>query len=100
MDDGFLHWLMGDTFGLEDTSLDVPAWMAAAACAGADPSAWFPGKGGSYGDAAAVCDDCPVREACLDHALALEGNAPGNHRVGMWGGLTPKERARLAQQAA
>jgi WhiB family redox-sensing transcriptional regulator len=43
----------------------------------------------SYKDARAICDGCPVREPCLEHAL--EAREP----AGMWGGLTTPERAKL-----
>ena len=40
-----------------------------------------------YEQARAVCRLCPVRDECLDHALA-HGEA-----FGMWGGMTPRERS-------
>lgn len=39
----------------------------------------------------ALCDGCPVRVDCLDYALTV------GERFGMWGGLTPAERGRLAR---
>ncbi len=36
--------------------------------------------------AVAVCWSCPVRQVCLDHAIAA------GERYGIWGGLTPAER--------
>lgn len=33
-----------------------------------------------------VCDGCPVKDACLAHAIAQD------ERDGMWGGLAPHER--------
>ena len=83
----FTRWLMADTFGAEDTAPDVPAWMAEAACAGADPGDWFPSKGNPGKTAKAVCAHCLVREPCLQLALD-EG-----HTHGVWGGRTPKERS-------
>ena len=38
-----------------------------------------------------VCAACPVREPCLDAALATGGH----HDHGIQGGTTPKERIRL-----
>jgi hypothetical protein len=82
----------GDTFGLpkeftgDRRSL---AWKAQGNCA--DPAvpvrAFFPGRGDrALLDAArAICEDCPVRERCLEYAL--ETNS-----VGIWGGLTEVER--------
>lgn len=37
--------------------------------------------------AAALCGGCPIRQACADHAI--EAGEP----AGVWGGLTPDERA-------
>lgn len=65
----------------------LPSWYRQAACLGvpqtlgADP--WFPeGQGASPAEAIAVCNVCPVREPCADHAL--------EHRMreGVWGGLS------------
>jgi hypothetical protein len=39
--------------------------------------------------ARAVCEGCPVRQECLDVALADDS------LVGLWGGFTAKERAEL-----
>lgn len=100
MDETFLHWLMADTFGAEDTGPTVPRWFSDAACAGHDTSLWFAGKWHTYAEASAVCDGCQVRAACLDHALDVEAGAGPTHRFGLWGGATPRERARLDQRAA
>lgn len=60
-----------------------------AECRGYDPEAWFPGMGESGSLARSICRRCPIQDACLDVALTL--------RIyeGIWGGLTPGERARL-----
>ena len=36
-----------------------------------------------------ICAACPVREACLEHALAVR------EKHGVWGGLTERERRRV-----
>lgn len=36
-----------------------------------------------------VCGGCPVREACLAHALGVP------ERYGVWGGTTPEQRLLL-----
>ncbi|MBZ6085889.1 WhiB family transcriptional regulator [Streptomyces olivaceus] len=41
-------------------------------------------------EAKALCQACPIRAACLDHAIRT------SETDGIWGGLTPKERS--AQQ--
>lgn len=45
-----------------------------------------------YEEAKSVCDVCPVRAQCLDHALI------NKERYGMWGGLTPIERRRIERK--
>ncbi|MET9467401.1 WhiB family transcriptional regulator [Streptomyces sp. NPDC006544] len=42
---------------------------------------------------------CPVREECLRLALEREGHADRYNRGGIWGGLTPQERAALRTAA-
>lgn len=69
-------------------------WAERAACAGhRDPQRWFPERSfGGVGLARAVCANCPVEAECLEYALA-------NHiKVGVWGGLSEKERRPLRRQ--
>jgi WhiB family transcriptional regulator, redox-sensing transcriptional regulator len=40
-----------------------------------------------------VCAGCPVRAACLEHALRTR------ERFGVWGGLTEEERQELLAPA-
>ncbi len=61
--------------------------------AAAHPDAWH-GERTTAGEAAALCGDCPVIEACLGYALAAD------EREGVWGGQTAADRRRLAQQRA
>ena len=42
--------------------------------------------------AKAICAQCAVRQACLEHALA------SRERDGIWGGATEKERRRIIRQ--
>lgn len=79
--------------------LSPPAWHDNAACQSADPDMFFPDKGVPTSYAAAICDTCPVRSECLDYAMELEGDLNRRLREGVWGGLSPAERARLAWQA-
>jgi WhiB family redox-sensing transcriptional regulator len=46
-------------------------------------------------EAKSVCQYCPVRQPCLDEAMAREGSRPTEERGGIWGGLTPRERHLL-----
>lgn len=42
-----------------------------------------------YDEARSICEACPVKQACLDHAMTHK------ERFGMWGALTPIERRRI-----
>jgi WhiB family redox-sensing transcriptional regulator len=56
-----------------------------------NPSVFFPSNEEKRsGPAKAVCCRCPVRQQCLDAAIAR------GERCGIWGGLTTKERKPLA----
>jgi WhiB family redox-sensing transcriptional regulator len=68
-----------------------PSWMRKAACRGQGFDFWFPpDELGEEADAARrVCAGCPVSSECLDYALE------GRIRHGLWGGLSPRERAAL-----
>jgi WhiB family redox-sensing transcriptional regulator len=67
-------------------------WMADAVCAQTDPEAFFPEKGGSTAEAKRVCVSCPVREICLEWALAKR------ERFGILGGKSERERRKIEQQ--
>lgn len=81
-------------------------WKQEAACAQADPDAWFPDHDGDSkvpglweinGDgtgitAKQVCRRCPVKAECLQEALDRE------EQHGIWGGMTTKERQALMKQ--
>jgi WhiB family redox-sensing transcriptional regulator len=56
-----------------------------------DPEIWFPDEAGdseTAQDAKAICTLCPVKDACLEWALA-------NNEQGIWGGMGSSQRARL-----
>lgn len=42
--------------------------------------------------AKAICQECPVRQACLDYAVQTR------QIVGIWGGTTPTRRMRLRSE--
>jgi WhiB family redox-sensing transcriptional regulator len=69
----------------------VTTVWALAACLRYDPDWWFPSSkaGDSPVHAKRVCHGCPVRQACEDYAV------PRAELHGIWGGLSPLERARL-----
>lgn len=69
-------------------------WREQAGCRSTDPDLFFPI--GSIGTvpleiqaAKAVCDSCPVVDACLRYALET------NQESGVWGGTSEEERRRL-----
>jgi WhiB family redox-sensing transcriptional regulator len=69
-------------------------WMVDAACVEVGPGLFYPrGEGGfnEYDEARKVCGACPVQVDCLEYALEVDD------RHGMWGGLTPNERAKVAK---
>lgn len=69
---------------------DARPWLEQALCTQTDPEVFFPEQGSSNRAAKATCSRCPVREQCLDYALT-------NHELhGIWGGLSERERRRLA----
>ncbi|RJK96514.1 WhiB family transcriptional regulator [Vallicoccus soli] len=76
-------------------------WQDSAACQGADLDLFFGHEGESRREraereqrAAALCGGCPVRDACLRHALVVP------ERYGVWGGTTEEERRELPTGAA
>jgi len=81
-------------------------WTERALCREVDAALFFPpddaddiGNNNTvfYNEARAVCIRCPVRDLCLEAAMAREGNVSHHLRAGMWGGLSPNQRAALAK---
>jgi len=73
-------------------------------CRTTDPELWF--MDGSNietrrlrDQAVAMCQECPVREACLRMALGFE-SGDAQHRHGVYGGTLPEERAQPARRRA
>jgi hypothetical protein len=56
-------------------------------CATRDPAWWFEPE--LFQRAIEVCGRCPMRSGCLANALQ------SGERLGVWGGLTPEQRAAL-----
>lgn len=67
-------------------------WRHDADCQHVDPELFFPDSG-DYRAAKAVCNGCPVRVECLQHALKHERDS-----MGVWGGLGPGERRLEARR--
>lgn len=74
-------------------------WSVFAACAGTDTEFFFDGVNSSV--ARKFCRTrCPVRGACLDDALRVEGTRGVHDRYGVVGGEFPASRWRIAQRRA
>lgn len=77
-------------------------WEERALCRGVDPFMWLPedenGHVSRAGQAQAkrLCLGCRVRLECLQLAMGREGDVSHHGRYGVWGGMTPRERADLA----
>ncbi|MEU0940376.1 WhiB family transcriptional regulator [Embleya sp. NPDC005971] len=75
----------------------TPDWRHFAACREEDPELFFPvGNTGpallQTMEAQAVCQRCPVTDACLDWALTKPENE------GVWGGLDETERRAMKRR--
>lgn len=70
------------------------AWQADGLCRGLDPELFFPTRGEDAAPAKEICADCPVRNDCLEHALANHEN------FGVWGGASERERKRIRRRRA
>lgn len=84
---------MADVRRLAAPVTDVWDWQLRAACRGMDAGVFFHPEGergrsraGRVARAKRVCEGCPVRQPCLDHALAVR------EPYGVWGGLSAAER--------
>lgn len=65
-------------------------WRAQAACRGMDPALFHADHGAGSVEAVAaakaVCDTCPSVQPCLVYALS------NGEDIGVWGGLSPRQR--------
>lgn len=68
--------------------VELGPWVQHAACLGMDTDQFY-GDRIAIKRAKAVCDGCPVRQACLDYAVA------SNIEYGVWGGKSAAELRRL-----
>ena len=69
-------------------------WRDQARCRGIDPQVFHPPEedDAAADEAKSICALCPVREPCLEYAIATR------EKEGVWGGLTARERRRLIRQ--
>ena len=68
-------------------------WMRDARCRDVDTEVFFPAPTDFVGQAAAklVCQDCPVKQPCLEYALA-------HNLQGIYGGTGQRERKRMTRR--
>lgn len=73
---------------------DNHKWRDRAECIGAPNEIFFPTSMSiyRYDQAKAICEICPVTQECLESVLDLEDL---EDRWGVFGGLTPPERAEV-----
>lgn len=68
------------------------AWRQRAACQGIESEIFYPSGEDEIERARGICVACPVRQPCLEYALA------NRERDGIWGGATEKDRRRMIRQ--
>lgn len=73
--------------------LDERPWAVYAACKNETTMSFFPQNRAEEQAALAICEICPVKDDCLEHALET------NERFGVWGGTTERQRRKLARSA-
>jgi WhiB family redox-sensing transcriptional regulator len=74
--------------------MSAATWRKLSACRGLDVELFYPvtEDEADAAEAKAICAECPVRQPCLEHALA------SREREGIWGGTTERERRRIVRQ--
>jgi WhiB family transcriptional regulator, redox-sensing transcriptional regulator len=77
-------------------------WIKDAACRDQPPEWWDTDRGGHrivHAQAIAICKTCPVKADCLHYAMENERygcQGAAHARFGIYGGLLPIDRDRLA----
>lgn len=69
-------------------------WTEQAACKGLPTEWWFPGRGDPTDQAKQICSTCPVRQDCLEYSFTIPTV------VGIWGGITGRERRKIKSQTS
>ena len=67
-------------------------WRELGACRGLDPGMFYPDDDDDAEVQRRCAQQCDVRIACLEHALA------SREKQGVWGGATERERRRIIRQ--
>lgn len=73
-------------------------WLTSASCLAVEPETFFPERTDHEGQAAAIaiCEQCPVRQACLDDDL----KRPVSDQNGIRGGKTAEQRKAIIRARA
>lgn len=72
-------------------------WMDEARCTGMSADIFFPEWVDHERFAVTFCAKCLVRDECLEYGLGLEARWRGAPRSGVFGGMTAKDRDKLAR---
>jgi WhiB family redox-sensing transcriptional regulator len=67
-------------------------WMRDGNCRAYPASVFFPSDGAGVEVARRICEDCPVKDRCLEYALEEHIDH------GVWGGCSERERRRIAKR--
>ncbi len=67
-------------------------WRGLGACRGLNAEIFYPDDEEDGEEAKAICAECHVCTACLEHAISRR------EKTGVWGGLNSRERRRLIRQ--
>ncbi|WP_416383182.1 WhiB family transcriptional regulator [Nocardia brasiliensis] len=73
---------------------DAGEWAGSGSCAQSDPEEFFPEAGETSLLAVRICGRCEVRESCLEYAMEH------SEVLGIWGGLTRRQRIKLSRLRA
>jgi WhiB family redox-sensing transcriptional regulator len=68
-------------------------WQSEAECLGSDTEVFFPERGDRAVDAKDMCQRCKVARQCLEYTLLTVPNSRDD--IGIWGGLSQRERAKI-----
>jgi len=93
-----LSWLMAPEAPAEPVTLEDflqrPSWHRDAAGRGRGPAEFVRAPRSTYDGVRELCETCPVRQECLETALA------DSDLMGLWGGTTDAERRELRRAVA
>jgi WhiB family transcriptional regulator, redox-sensing transcriptional regulator len=69
-------------------------WRDEGECRGLDPAVFYPDEDDEIAVdmAKAICESCPVLDACREHAIARR------EKLGIWGATTWRERRRIIRR--